>query len=57
LISVGAYKSGINPKVDRAITLHEPIINFLRQDITEGEEFDNTVAKMNSIVNNYSHSS
>jgi len=50
LISVGAYKSGINPKVDRAITLHEPIIDFLRQGVDEGEEFVHTVAKMNAIV-------
>lgn len=50
LISVGAYKSGINPKVDKAIVMHEPIIDFLRQGIGEGEEFDNTLSKMNVIV-------
>ena len=51
LISVGAYKSGINSKVDKAIAMHEPIIDFLRQGIGEGEEFENTLVKMNMIVN------
>ena len=32
LISIGAYKAGSNPTIDRAIRLHEPFNQFLRQD-------------------------
>ena len=36
LISIGAYQSGSNPKIDEAISLHEPLREFLRQDTTVG---------------------
>ena len=35
LINIGAYKAGANPSIDQAIHLHEPIAQFLRQDIEE----------------------
>lgn len=31
LITIGAYKPGQNPKVDRAVALIDPLTNFLRQ--------------------------
>lgn len=40
LISIGAYHAGSNPRVDRAIMLHEPILNFLKQRINEDVTFD-----------------
>ncbi|WP_420828509.1 flagellar protein export ATPase FliI [Jeotgalibaca caeni] len=33
LIDVGAYQKGTNPTVDRAIQLHYPIKNFLKQQV------------------------
>jgi flagellum-specific ATP synthase len=35
LIEIGAYASGANPTVDRAIALHDPMNAFLRQEMTE----------------------
>ena len=36
LISIGAYQSGSNPKIDRSIELHDPLNEFLRQDMGKG---------------------
>jgi flagellum-specific ATP synthase len=35
LITIGAYVAGSNPAVDLAIRLHGPLMNFLRQQVTE----------------------
>jgi len=35
LIEIGAYVAGANPLVDRAVSLHDPIQAFLRQDVDE----------------------
>ena len=56
LISVGAYKNGSNPKIDKSIKLIEPINKFLKQEITEGESFINTLEKMKVLLKlDYSH--
>lgn len=44
LINIGAYRSGSNPRVDRAIALMEPIRNFLQQDVSEGTAWDTALA-------------
>lgn len=31
LITIGAYKAGLNPKVDRAVQLYDKVVQFLRQ--------------------------
>ena len=36
LISIGAYQSGSNPKIDRSIELHNPLNEFLQQNMGEG---------------------
>ena len=36
LINIGAYPAGSNVAIDRAIQLHEPLRQFLRQGIVEG---------------------
>ncbi|MEQ1877497.1 MAG: FliI/YscN family ATPase [Bdellovibrionia bacterium] len=33
LINIGAYKEGANKKIDRAIQLNDPIIDYLRQNV------------------------
>ncbi len=35
LVSIGAYQKGSNPTLDRAVALHEPLRNFLRQGVHE----------------------
>ena len=35
LISIGAYQKGANANLDRAIALHEPLRDFLRQPVHE----------------------
>jgi len=36
LINIGAYPAGSNVAIDRAIQLHEPLRQFLRQGVQEG---------------------
>ncbi len=36
LITIGAYKQGQNPKIDRAVALIDPLTQFLKQKATEG---------------------
>jgi len=40
LINIGAYVSGSQKEVDRAIEKREKIMNFLKQDINEGYSYD-----------------
>ena len=35
LIEIGAYVPGTNPVVDRAVSLRDPILGFLRQDVED----------------------
>jgi flagellum-specific ATP synthase len=35
LISIGAYQKGTNAALDRSVSLHEPLRNFLRQGMHE----------------------
>ena len=49
LINIGAYKQGSNPKIDQAIHYIDPIIDFLRQDMTENSDWPATVKKMQGV--------
>lgn len=49
LISIGAYKDGSDPEVDRAIKAIGEINRFLRQGISESVSFDETLAMLLSI--------
>lgn len=42
LISVGAYHKGSNPKIDKAIMMHDVINEFLKQKIHESMTFSET---------------
>jgi flagellum-specific ATP synthase len=46
LVQVGAYEAGSNPELDEAIRLREQIVNFLRQDMDKGEDYEATRAQL-----------
>lgn len=50
LINIGAYVAGSNPRVDEAITSYQSIVDFLRQDLHEHSEYNNSLEKMKAIV-------
>lgn len=50
LISIGAYKSGTNPKLDVAIAKIEKINQFLCQGIDENDSYEETLEKMRAIL-------
>ena len=50
IINLGAYVSGTNARVDRAIVLKEPIDALLRQSAQEATTFEDTLAGMEEIL-------
>lgn len=50
LISIGAYKSGTNPKLDVAIAKIEKINKFLCQGINENDSYEAILEKMKAIL-------
>ena len=50
LISIGAYKSGTNPKLDVAIAKIEKINQFLCQGINENDSYEEILEKMRAIL-------
>ncbi len=51
LISIGAYATGSNPKVDLSIMLKDKIDTFLKQGIEEKYTFKETLEELNEIYN------
>lgn len=51
LINIGAYKAGSNPNVDYALKKIDRINSYLRQDICERVNLDESVASLESIFN------
>jgi flagellum-specific ATP synthase len=43
LISIGAYKQGSDPKVDHAVKVIDRINNYLRQNITDRADYDDSI--------------
>ncbi len=50
LITVGAYATGSNPDIDKAIALNKDIYNFLTQSTSDNIEFSNTLSIMRDIA-------
>lgn len=46
LIEIGAYKSGTNPLVDKAVEMKDEIDSFLKQGVFERSSFEETVQKL-----------
>ncbi|MCA9753661.1 MAG: FliI/YscN family ATPase [Gemmatimonadetes bacterium] len=49
LLSIGAYKAGADPRVDRALQLEEPLREFLRQPREEQADWTETRERLLSI--------
>lgn len=49
LIQIGAYAQGTNPRVDRAIRIHEQLNRFLRQDRDEAAPFEDSISGLGAI--------
>ncbi|ADQ05389.1 ATPase, FliI/YscN family [Caldicellulosiruptor owensensis OL] len=50
LINIGAYTKGSNPEIDRAIDLMPRINQFLRQEVDEKFEFEETIQMLKGII-------
>jgi flagellum-specific ATP synthase len=51
LISVGAYRMGADPNVDRAINSQNAIKDFVRQPLTERVGFEEGLATLSRVAN------
>lgn len=51
LINIGAYKQGSNPKIDRAIRLYDPLIQFLRQRVDQSTTLVDALSELQRILN------
>jgi flagellum-specific ATP synthase len=50
LVSIGAYQKGANAALDVAITLHDPLRNFLRQSVHEHTARAQTFAQLKQLL-------
>jgi flagellum-specific ATP synthase len=50
LINIGAYRKGSNPKIDRAIQLHEQIEVFLKQEIGTRYSIDQCIKEIDELL-------
>ncbi|MDA9792949.1 FliI/YscN family ATPase [Bacteriovoracaceae bacterium] len=50
LINVGAYANGTNAKVDKALVIHDELINLLRQEMDESASIDDLFDRMVEIA-------
>jgi flagellum-specific ATP synthase len=50
LINVGAYQPGSNVAVDQAVNMHEPMMNFLQQRLTEAVNFDESIEGLQDVL-------
>ncbi len=50
LVNIGAYVQGSNPKIDQAIERIELINQYLRQDIQENVQFEESLDQLNKIM-------
>ncbi len=50
LVNIGAYVQGSNPKIDQAIERIESINQYLRQDIQDNVQFEESLDQLNKIM-------
>ncbi|MDR1299454.1 MAG: FliI/YscN family ATPase [Oscillospiraceae bacterium] len=55
LINIGAYRRGANPEIDRAVALHPPIQEFLRQGVSDAYTYEEILRRMSGIFEGDGH--
>lgn len=50
IINIGAYSKGSNPKIDLAVSKIDLINSFLKQQIEESSDFEDTISFLESII-------
>lgn len=50
LINIGAYVKGSNPQIDHALTKIQFLRKYLKQDIKEKAEYDDTLSKLYELI-------
>jgi len=50
LINIGAYVKGNNPKIDRSLTMINAIRDFLRQNVNEKVNFEESIQRLVAMV-------
>ncbi|PID62478.1 MAG: flagellar protein export ATPase FliI [Ignavibacteriae bacterium] len=50
LINIGAYVKGSNPQIDHALNKIQFLRKFLKQDISEGAIYNETISKLEEII-------
>jgi len=50
LIKIGAYRTGSDPQIDRAIRLNPALEAFLRQDKDEVSSLDESFARLAAVL-------
>ena len=50
LVSIGAYQKGVNPAIDHAIALQDPLRKFLRQGVNELTPRADTFTQLKRII-------
>lgn len=50
LINIGAYVAGSNPKIDEAVDMYDGINAYLRQGISEGASYDQSLQQLETLL-------
>ena len=50
LINIGAYVKGSNPQIDHALNKIQSLRKFLKQDMNEGANYDETTSRLESLI-------
>jgi flagellum-specific ATP synthase len=50
---VGAYQPGSNPRLDKAVNLIQEIRAYLRQDVHESIDYNETVSRLQRMVREF----
>lgn len=53
LIDIGAYAPGSNTQLDKALQIYPELIRFLKQQIEENSPFEETLCKLESLLEGY----
>ncbi len=53
LINIGAYKTGSNPRIDKAVKLIDGVNLFLKQDVEDHVSFNQCIREMQGLLANY----